>query len=84
MGLPTPLFYLLALPGSCLLLLLRRPWEDFWNKPVISSWFKLKCLLWVSIWPCGVKLEPQGAGPAEGTTLPLESPVCGEEGVRQM
>lgn len=50
----TPL-YLCALPASCLLLPLRRPWEDSWNKPVISSWFKLKCLLWVSTLPCGVK-----------------------------
>lgn len=51
---PTPL-YLYALPAGCFLLPLRQPWEDSWNKPVISSWFKLKCLLWVSSWPCGVK-----------------------------
>lgn len=50
----TPL-YLCALPSSCLLLPLSWTWEDSWNKPVISSWFKLKCLLWESTRRCGIK-----------------------------
>lgn len=83
----TPL-YLCTLPASGSLLSLRRPWEDSWNEPVISSWFKLKCLLCTSTQPCVVERgREQGREKAQPLPLkPVQAPqrrVCSSPSVHR-